>query len=249
MSSSDATEFYSDRVRDKMHSEMVSFCSLIFVTTLIVSDVANVKVLSFSLFDVNFLLPAGTLAFSISFIVTDVLCEIAGRGHAVRIVFMSIFLRMMAILYFNICIGDSNGVVWPMDLPSLWTPEKQDHYHFVLKGTIPVALAGLFSATISFMNDLYFFNYLRTRHRGKNLFWLRNATATTLSQIINSTFFISLAFGWQMTISQIMLTIGGQLVWKILFALVDAPIAYVMKNYGQGRRYWYAIWSVRFWRG
>ncbi len=257
------SEFYESNVTRGMYDFVVAFCSLAFVVALITADVSNVKVFAFHLsflknlvvipsyiYNQEFLLPAGTLAFSTSFIMTDVICELAGREYAVRVVFIGVFLRVVALCYFNLCVGGQQGSLGPLTTPGFWTQVSQQHYAFVLGGTTSIVAASVFSSLTSFMNDLYFFNYLRARHRGKNLFWLRNFLATALSQIVNSLIFITFAFGGRLSIPQISTAILGQLIFKLAFALIDAPLAYGLKNFGQGRRYWFAVWSAKlFWKG
>lgn len=230
------SDFYPEGTRDAMREIVVILCSLVFVVCLVTADISNTKLLSFYVHGQQFLLPAGTLAFSASFIVTDVLCEVMGRNYALKVVLVGIFLRVATLAYFNICVGDSHGVVWPFSLPDSWTPEKQAHYKAILGGTVAIVAASVLSSGISFLNDLYFFNYLRDRHRGRKLFWLRNLLATWFSQIINSLIFISLAYGATLSMSLIASALLGQLMFKLAFAVVDTPVAYVLKNIGQGRR-------------
>lgn len=234
-------DFYSKETAARMKEYVVLLCGLVFVVCLITADVTNTKMLSFFVHGQEFLLPAGTLAFSTSFIVTDVLCEIAGRNYALKVVYTGILLRVATLVYFNLCVGDAHGVVWPFTLPATWTPLKQEHYQAILGGTVWIVGASVLSSGISFFNDLYFFNFLRSRHRGRKLFWLRNLLATWLSQIINSLIFVSVAFGGTLSMALIASTLIGQLIFKLAFAVIETPMAYVLKNLGQGRRNPFAL--------
>jgi uncharacterized integral membrane protein (TIGR00697 family) len=234
----------------RMKADALTFCSLLFVGSLFVADITSVKLFSYEILGFHLLVPGGTLAFAATFLATDVICEVTGnRATANRVVFMGLALRVLALLYYHLIIGDAAGHLPLLDTPGFWKPENQQSLVFVLGGSARIALAGLVSASISFLNDTYVFNTLRQKYKNRNLYWLRNAATTMLSQIINSVIFVSLAFGAKLTVTQILGATLGQIVWKVAFAWADTPLAYLLRNYGQGRTYWYAFWKKEFYTG
>ena len=237
-------------VAARMKAEMLMLCSMLFVGALFVADITSVKLFSYHIFGYSFLLPGGTLAFAVTFLATDVMCEITGaRTLANKVVFIALSLRILGLLYYHLIIGDTDGRLLTLNVATFWGNLQQQHLTFVLGGTARIAAAGVFSAAISFMIDTYIFNGMRKRDRSKGLYWLRNSLSTMASQVVNSCIFISLAFGGQLTVTQIMATTFGQILWKIAFAWLDTPLAYFMRNYGQGRRNWYAFWKGDFYYG
>ena len=80
------------------------------------------------------------------------------------------------------------------------------------------------------------FHHFRERDQGKNRLWLRNNLSTIVSQILNSTIFISVAFAGIVTWSAIGSLILGQVIFKILVAVVDTPLVYLLRNIAQGRK-------------
>ncbi|MEA1943555.1 MAG: VUT family protein [Pseudomonadota bacterium] len=57
-----------------------------------------------------------------------------------------------------------------------------------------------------------------------------------ISQILNSTIFISVAFGGTEPLAVIGSLIAGQVIVKILVAAVDTPLVYLLRNIAEGRR-------------
>jgi queuosine precursor transporter len=234
---------------DAMRQRALVFCAMLFVGALFVADVTSVKMFSFQILNYTVLLPAGTLAFAVTFLASDVACELGGVRFAAGVVWGAIALRLLAALYYHCVVGDLDGHLWVLSKSPTWTVAQQSSVSFVIGGTVPIVLGGFFSASIAFVNDIYLFAFLRERHQGKNLFWLRNGVSTMLSQIINSIVFISLAFGGSLTVAQVLSAIAGQACCKVALAWLDTPLAYLLRNYGKGKPGWFAIWTRAFWRG
>src|SRR5712692_2639319 len=123
----------------KRKNNMILFCVILFMGTLVVADVTSVKLFSTSVFGYAtqifgqpFLLPAGTLAFAVTFLCTDVICEIEqSRVTAIKLILIATFVRIITILYFLYCVGDASGAAWPLDVPPFWSADQQEHYRFV----------------------------------------------------------------------------------------------------------------------
>nr|VFK16532.1 MAG: hypothetical protein BECKLFY1418C_GA0070996_102423 [Candidatus Kentron sp. LFY] len=225
-------------------------CCLIFMGSLVVADFTSVKLVEFMLFDQGLLIPMGTFAFAATFLSTDIISELFDRVHAVFIVWFGVVLRFLLMLYIYWSIGDDNGQVALFSMPVFWSSEQQSHYEFVFSASIMIFIAGFVAIIVSSLLDVYVFHYLKEKHKGKNLFWLRNNVSTLFGQLINSTLFIAIAFASILSIKEIILAISGQLLIKWIIAFfVDTPLAYTFRNYGNGNKQWYAIWKIEFWKG
>lgn len=239
---------HDEETTQKRLEDLLTFAAIGFMASLLVADITSIKLFEERLFGTGLLVPAGTLAFALTFVFTDVVIEVAGRRAGLRLVAISVGFRLLTLLYFVYTLGTQPGPLgWTT--PPFWSEADEFSYRFVFGGTVPIYLAGFAAVIVAFINDIYIFSYLRERHRGKNLYWLRNFLSTGMSQIINSTIFITLAFGASLTIPQILAAIGGQCIVKVIIAFVDLPLAYVMRNYAQGRVMWYNIFSADFWKG
>ena len=80
------------------------------------------------------------------------------------------------------------------------------------------------------------FHHLRIKDQGKNRLWLRNNVSTIVSQILNSTIFISVAFAGIFSWAEIGSLILGQVLFKITVAVLDTPAVYLLRNVAEGRK-------------
>ena len=195
------------------------------------------------------LIPLGTLAFALTFLATDVVSEVHGRAYSFYVLMAGLVMRFIAFIYFYYCIGDNNGFVFGFSTPEFWPSSSQNSYKFVLGSSMPIFIAGFVAVFISSLNDIYIFHYLKRKHEGKNMFWIRNNVSTILSQLVNSFLFITIAFANIMPVKGIIMAIIGQSITKFFFALLDTPFAYMMRNYAQDKVEWYKFWKRDFWLG
>ena len=113
-----------------------------------------------------------------------------------------------------------------------------------------IFIAGFSAILVASLLDVYLFHYLKDLHEGRNLFWLRNNVSTFGGQLVNSTLFVVIAFYTTLTPGQLLSAVVGQIVVKWVIALIlDTPLAYLARNYGQGNATWYAFWTRPFWTG
>jgi uncharacterized integral membrane protein (TIGR00697 family) len=122
---------------------------------------------------------------------------------------------------------------------ALWfTPAESDEFqpHLVaLFGFLPrVVAASLVAYMLSQFHDVWAFHWWRERFAGRHL-WLRNNASTMVSQLIDSTVFVGLAFAplpilgtipgfetWPLVLSVWVTTY----VIKLFVAVVDTPFLY-----------------------
>jgi uncharacterized integral membrane protein (TIGR00697 family) len=218
---------------------------------LVVADVTSVKLIGFTVPWISFdiLFPVGTIAFAATFLATDIVGELFSKRHAIFIVWMGVVLRILVMFYFLAAVGAPDGSVLGLAAPPFWSPENQASYGFVLGGTFWIYIGGFAAILISSLADVFIFHHFKEKHAGKNLFWFRNNFSTIFGQIINSTVFISIAFAGTLTIAQILSAIFGQFLIKTGLAFLDTPVAYLIRNYGNGSQDWYRFWTKAFWKG
>jgi len=232
-------------------SQIAIFCSLLFMGSLIIADFTSVKLASFSFFGWDLLVPLGTFAFAITFWCTDVIGEVVGRKSALLVVWAGVAIRAFFLFwYVSWVIGDDSGNVTGLSLPSFWTADNQDAIVFVFSQSIRIFWAGFVAILVASLLDVYLFHYYKEKHKGRNLFFLRNNISTFGGQLVNSTLFVIIAFYTVLTPSQLASAVVGQIVVKWLIALViDTPLAYMARNYGQDKDGWWEIWTKSYWRG
>lgn len=230
-SSSDAMD--PSRVTRK--SLVLFFCIGLFMVSLVLAALTAIKVHVFHLGPLSVLVPAGTLAFCLTYLATDVISEVWGRGYALGVVLIGVVMRvvMLLLILYAIHLEDIAGFV--SAAPS-WTPEREAEFASVFTSGIRTNLAGLAAFAVSALADVLIFHQLRRRDEGRNRLWLRNNVSTMVSQILNSTIFIAVAFGGLESWAAIGSLIAGQVIVKLLVAAFDTPLVYLLRNIAEGRR-------------
>jgi hypothetical protein len=228
---------------------MLILCCILFMGSLLVADISSVKLIQTSIFGLDILVPLGTVAFALTFLATDVVSEVHGRRQAMNILIIGLVMRFIAFVYFYLSIGNEIGQVLGLNPPEFWSDTNQSSFSMVLGASLPIFIAGFVAVFISSLNDIYVFHWLKRKHEGKDLFWVRNNTSTVLSQIINSFLFITIAYASTMPVKGIVMAILGQVIVKFFLSIFDTPLAYLMRNYGNDKDGWYKIWTKSFWKG
>jgi uncharacterized integral membrane protein (TIGR00697 family) len=210
------------------------FCTGLFMVSLVMAALTAIKVQVVHLGPLDVLVPAGTLAFCLTYLATDVISEVWGRGYALCVVLTGVAMRfvMAVLILYAMHLEDIAGFV--SAAPS-WTAERQAEFVSVFSSGIRTNFAGLVAFLVSALADVLIFHHLRQRDMGRNRLWLRNNLSTMVSQILNSTIFITVAFGGIESWAAIGSLILGQVVVKLFVAAVDTPLVYLLRNIAEGR--------------
>ncbi|MED5547739.1 MAG: queuosine precursor transporter [Pseudomonadota bacterium] len=213
---------------------MLFFCTGLFMVSLVMAALTAIKVQVVHLGPLDVLVPAGTLAFCLTYLATDVISEVWGRGYALCVVLTGVAMRfvMAVLILYAMHLEDIAGFV--SAAPS-WTAERQAEFVSVFSSGIRTNFAGLVAFLVSALADVLIFHHLRQRDMGRNRLWLRNNLSTMVSQILNSTIFITVAFGGIESWAAIGSLILGQVVVKLFVAAVDTPLVYLLRNIAEGR--------------
>lgn len=211
------------------------FCVSLFIACLISAAVLAVKPIAFNLFGFGLLVPVGTFAFALTFTATDVISEVWGRKMATYVIISGLLIRVIVFGLFAMGLTIETWVPWvgPADY---WTAENDAAFEFVLAGSNRTNFAGMVAFGLSALTDVFVYHYFRERDRGKNRLWWRNNVSTIIAQIVNSTIFITVAFGGLVSMAALVSLVLGQVVFKILTAGLDTPLVYVLRNLATGRK-------------
>ena len=180
----------------------------IFVGCITIASVLANKIISvFGLF-----VPAGVLAYSITFIMTDAISEIWGKQTAKRAVFGGFIGLIVVLLLIQI------SVLWPK--APFWKQEAA--YHTIMGSTSRIIIASFIAYLVSQFHDVWAFHFWRKITGGRHL-WLRNNLSTAVSQFIDSALFITVAFYGIMPVWPL---IWSQWLVKLGIAFLDTPFIY-----------------------
>ena len=182
----------------------------IFTGGLVIASVLATKIIMiFGLY-----VPAGILAYSLTFIATDVISEVWGKESANRVVFGGFITLIAVSLLIRL------ALVWP-EAP-IWNNKAA--FDSILGSTTRVIFASLAAYLISQYHDVWLFHILKKASKGRFL-WLRNNVSTMISQFIDSFIFITIAFYGVIPVWPLIL---GQWAVKLLIALLDTPLVYLL---------------------
>jgi len=184
-----------------------------FVGLIVISNVVANKIVGFWKFSI----PAGIIAYSASFLLTDVLVEFYGKKQAKKAVWSGFFASIVSLLIIFIAIK------WPS--ASFW--QYQEEFSLVLKNTWRIVLASLVAYLISQNHDVWAFSFWKKKTKSKHL-WFRNNASTIVSQAIDSFVFVFIAFYGLFPIIPIMI---GLFVAKFLVAILDTPFIYLVRYF------------------
>lgn len=193
---------------------MFIYLNALFVGLLVLSNILGVKTFSVG----SFVLPAAVIVYVITYIITDVIGEVYGKDAARKTVQAGFFTQVIALVFIFIAI----------QLPSSPIFAAQTEFATILGGSFQVMLASLIAYVSSQNFDVFLFHRLKAKHGAKKL-WLRNNVSTGLSQLIDTTLFITIAF-WGTPTPILLGMIATQYVAKLLIAAIDTPIVYLLVN-------------------
>jgi uncharacterized integral membrane protein (TIGR00697 family) len=105
----------------------------------------------------------------------------------------------------------------------------KDEYTIIFSTTIRIFIASITAFLIAQLHDVWAFNFWKQKTKGKYL-WLRNNLSTIVSQFLDTTLFMFIAFyniSPQFNIEYIFTLIIPYWLVKVLFALFDTPFCYL----------------------
>ncbi len=192
---------------------ILTVLAALFTTCLLVANIIAVKLVSIG----GWIVPAGVIAYPLTFLFTDVITELYGRRVATRVIWIgfSASVLMLALVY--------GGKLLP---PAVFW-EGQAAYDTIL-GMVPrLVLASMVAYLVSQHHDVVAFHFWRNKTGGRFL-WLRNNASTMVSQALDTGLFITIAF-WGIVPGEVLVNmLVMQYVIKLIIAAGDTPFCYLL---------------------
>lgn len=211
------------------------FCIGLFMVSLVLAAITAIKIQSFHFGPLVVLVPAGSIAFGLTYLATDVISEVWGRSFALMTVYAGLVMRFVMFILIGYALGGED--VFPfIGIADSWTPERDAAFESVLGASMRINLAGVVALGLSALSDVFIFHHLKHREAGKNRLWLRNNISTTVSQVLNSIVFVTVAFGGTMPWAAVGSIVLGQVLVKVSVAFLDTPIVYLLRNIATDRK-------------
>ena len=167
-------------------------------------------------------IPIGTLAFPVTFLATDLICELYGEKRAQNLVYVGFFMNffMLGVMSLGNYLDDA-GV-------SGGTMIYDEVYGFMRAGVIASVIAYAVAQTV----DVKMFHFWKRLTNGKHL-WLRNNLSTTFSQLVDTIAILSINYmvgnfeGEINSLSALFSLILSMYTFKFFSALFDTPLFYL----------------------
>ncbi|MFW6119993.1 MAG: queuosine precursor transporter [Petrotogales bacterium] len=187
----------------------------LFVGSLIAANLIGLKIADFILFEAS----VGILLFPILFLITDIIEEVHGRKKTKELVFVGMITLVVVL------------IVTVMAVLLLFAQRSmvKEEYTTIFATTIRIFIASITAFVISQLHDVWAFNFWKQKTKGKHL-WLRNNLSTVVSQFLDTTLFMFIAFYYitpKFTVYYVFTLIIPYWLVKVLFALFDTPFCYL----------------------
>ena len=197
------------------------FLSAFFITCLLVSNIIASKVINLA----GITLPAAVVIFPLTFLITDTINEVWGKKAAQEIVWLGFAMSVIMILLLQL----------GQFLPPAPHWEHQEAYEAILGAVPRMVAASLTAYLFSQLHDVWAFNFWKKITKDKHL-WLRNNLSTLSSQLVDSVFFISIAFVGTMPGEALITLMINQYLIKVGLAILDTPLIYLAVNWIRQRK-------------
>ena len=198
---------------------------VIFITMIVLTNIIGVKL--FEIYSIT--LTTGIITYPLTFLITDIVCEVFGKKKASLMVLLGFFASILSLIFINLAVILPGSEVWVNNsLGYNSIEEMQNAYESVF--TLPGFLitASMLAYLVAQLIDVSIFHYLKKLTSEKKL-WLRNNISTIFSQlvdtiIVNSIFlYFGLNLGWDIILKIII----ASYIFKILIAIFDTPFVYI----------------------
>lgn len=187
----------------------------LFLTSMVLVNTIGTKIIE--LFHIR--VSVGIFFMPVLFLITDIIGEVKGKKEA--LFFVRIATLMLVFLFVMVFISVS---IAPH--PSY---QYQEQYKLIFGSTLRMTLASLISFTLSQNIDIVIFSFFKKITKESHL-WIRNNLSTFISQLVDTTLFMFIAFyniSPKFNTAFIISLIIPYWLLKILFALIDTPFCYL----------------------
>lgn len=193
-------------------------------------------------------LAVGVLPYPITFLCTDLVCELYGKARANFLV--SVGLGLNFFILGVLMLGDyvpsvspENMPPWqilqlaaPVSLPNGDTVEQSvGLYQLIYATSTGAVFASMMAYVAAQYVDVKLFHFWKRVTRGKHM-WIRNNFSTLMSQMVDSVMVVSVTFGammlrGDMAFYTLLTLIGSNYLFKAVAAMIDTGPLYVAVYY------------------
>ena len=163
----------------------------------------------------GFIVPAGTIAYCLTFPITDIVDDVYGRRIAHFIVWAGLAAELSLLLLIGL-----DYLMPPLEA------SQQQLFERVFAPQLRIVLASIVAYLVSQHHDVWAFWKWKQLTKGRYL-WLRNNASTTVSQFIDSALFTTIAFYGVVELNTLLNMIFSMWLVKVGIAVLDTPFVYL----------------------
>lgn len=161
----------------------------------------------------------GTVMFASTFLATDILSECYSKEDAKKAVYIGLFSDVLLIVSTQIALR--------------YIPSQFDYAQGAMETlfamNLRISLASAVMYFVSNMADVYLFNAIKEKTKGKNL-WLRNNVSTILCNCLENFGFIGIAFWGIYNPHEILVIAASTSIVELIVAVMDTPFVYIARR-------------------
>lgn len=188
----------------------------LFVTTLIVSNIASIKMVSVG----SLVFDAGTILFPLAYIVGDIVTEVYGYRKMRSLLYVGIMMLILTTLIF-----------WLVGmLPAQTDWHNQAAYDTILGVVWRIVGASIVAIFVGELMNSYVLATLKIKTKGKQL-WHRLVGSSAVGSLIDTVMFSVLAFAGTMNGSAMLQLIATVFLIKITTEILVSPLTMRIISY------------------
>lgn len=193
-------------------------------------------------------LAVGVLPYPLTFLCTDLICELYGKARANFLVSVGLGLNIFILLV--LFAGNALPSVPPQSMPpwqvlqlaapvGLPSGEIVEHsvglYQLIYATTSGAMIASMLAYIAAQYCDVHLYHFWKRVTKGRHL-WIRNNFSTLISQLVDSVMVISVTFGaaylrGDMLFETLLVLVGSNYLFKATVALLDTGPLYLAVHY------------------
>lgn len=225
--------------------DVYSIMMAAFIVVLVLTNIIGVKLfaafptaLPGGFFGQPIVLTTGLITYPVTFLLTDIVCEVYGRAKANLMVLTGFAMSLASLVLIEISVALPGAPAWAATNPH-FTTVREMQLAFESVFTLPGILifASMTAYLVSQLLDVRLFHFWKDVTNGRHL-WLRNNASTMLSQLVDTIIVNSIFLGLGLRLPWLLVgqIIVASYVFKVLFALLDTPFIYLgvflVRRYG-----------------
>ncbi len=189
----------------KQHYSLYDIFAVLFVTTLLVSNIVSVKIVSVGWLTFD----AGTVLFPLAYIVGDIITEVYGYRRTRRLIYSGVAALMLMTLTF--------WVVQLLPADSSWT--GQAAFESTLGVVWRLAIGSVTALFVGEIMNAYVMGRMKVASRGRGL-WRRMVSSSLAGNALDTVIFSTIAFAgtipttsfWQLIITVFLIKMAVEIM-------------------------------------